>query len=56
MTDEKKTESLTDEELERQEGEQVPDREVMSVISPTPDRPLPLDQPPADGDYPAPLE
>jgi hypothetical protein len=45
------TEELTKEELEEQNGEQLPDREVMSVINPgvdgiastAPFEPLPLD-------------
>jgi hypothetical protein len=34
-------EPLTDEELERSEAEQLPDREAMSVIVPNFDDPLP---------------
>jgi hypothetical protein len=33
--------SLTDEELERADGELLPDREVMSVVTPGFDDPLP---------------
>ena len=34
MTEKKKDEELTPEELEEQNGEQLPDREAMSLISP----------------------
>lgn len=39
MSDETKRDDLTEEELERQRAEQLPDREVMSTIRPWP--PLP---------------
>ena len=37
-------EELTDEELEAQRAEPLPDREVMSIITPGIDRPVPLDE------------
>jgi hypothetical protein len=36
MSQEKKQEELTPEELEEQNGEQLPDREVMSTVDPSP--------------------
>jgi hypothetical protein len=45
MTDEKKPEEVSPDELEEQEGEQLPDREVMTIL-PVGDvlsRPVPLD-------------
>ena len=39
-------EHVEEEELEQQEGQELPDREVMSVITPTPDG----DVIPAEGD------
>jgi hypothetical protein len=37
------TEELSEEELEEQEGEQLPDREVMSILNPDLGRPVPMD-------------
>jgi hypothetical protein len=34
VTDKKNSGELTDEEVERQNGEELPDREVMSLITP----------------------
>jgi hypothetical protein len=34
VTDKQNPDELTDEELERQNGEELPDREVMSLITP----------------------
>jgi hypothetical protein len=47
MSHEPKTDadSLTDEELEAQAGEELPDREAMSIITPGFDRPVPIDGP-----------
>ena len=57
MSEEKKHERLEEDELEETDGEPLPDREVMSVISPLPDRPVPVDNPLSPDDtYPAPLE
>jgi hypothetical protein len=42
MTDETRTD-LTEEELEAQRAEQLPDRQAMSIITPGFDRPVPLD-------------
>jgi len=42
MTDEPRTD-LTEEELEAQRAEQLPDRQAMSIITPGLDRPVPLD-------------
>jgi hypothetical protein len=36
MTDDRKKDELTEEELEQTEGEELPDREVMSLITPEP--------------------
>lgn len=49
---EKQQEPIEDEELEEQEGEELPDREVMSVINPTPGDlgVIPVDGPPTDTD------
>ena len=56
MTDEQDQAELTEEELERQRAEQLPDREVMSMIQPHP--PLPTVEPggymPPDGYEPQP--
>jgi hypothetical protein len=58
MSDETKRTDLTEEELERQRAEQLPDREVMSTIRPWP--PLPdvaPDEPIGDvGPEPQPVE
>jgi len=43
MTNEREERELTEEELERQRAEQLPDREVMSTIRPWP--PLPTVEP-----------
>lgn len=44
MTDETPTpEELTEEELAAQRAEGLPDRAAMSIVTPLPDRPLPLD-------------
>jgi hypothetical protein len=43
MTEEHKESELSEEELERQRAEQLPDREVMSTIQPYP--PLPTVEP-----------
>jgi hypothetical protein len=43
MSDETERDDLTEEELERQRAEQLPDREVMSTIRPWP--PLPASEP-----------
>ena len=43
MTDDQERAELTEEELERQRAEQLPDREVMSTIQPHP--PLPTVEP-----------
>jgi hypothetical protein len=43
MTDEQDQAELSEEELERQHAEQLPDREVMSTIQPYP--PLPTVEP-----------
>ena len=43
---EQKPDQVKEEELEEQEGQQLPDREVMSVITPNPEG----DVFPADGD------
>jgi hypothetical protein len=57
MSEEKKHERFEEDELEETDGEPLPDREVMSVISPLPDRPVPVDNPLSPDDtYPAPLE
>jgi hypothetical protein len=61
MSEDKKREPLNEDELEGANGEELPDREVMSVISPLPDRPVPGDMPvdypiSPDDTYPAPLE
>ena len=50
MTDEPDT--GTHEELEKEEGQPLPDREVMSIITPEP-QPFPDDG--AEPDYPEPL-
>lgn len=34
---------MDDEELEEQEGEELPDREVMSIITPNPEQGFPID-------------
>jgi len=46
----RKRKNLTPEELERQKAERLPDREVMSLVSPpiatiAPEPPIPLDPP-----------
>jgi len=38
--DKKQNEELTEEEVAAQEGETLPDREVMSVLTLTPDQPV----------------
>jgi hypothetical protein len=43
MTDETRTD-LTDEELEAQQAEPLPDREAMSIVTPGFERPVPIDQ------------
>jgi len=44
MADEPRNdEELSEEELEAQKGEQLPDREVMSILHPDPMRPVPID-------------
>jgi len=43
MTDEATTQDLTEEELAAQRAERLPDREAMSIITPSLDRPMPLD-------------
>jgi hypothetical protein len=48
MTDDTGTEPLTEEELEDQDAEQLPDREAMSIITPGFERPVPLDGIPGD--------
>jgi hypothetical protein len=44
MADEPRdVEELSEEELEAQRAEQLPDREVMSILHPDPMRPVPID-------------
>lgn len=49
---EQQPEPTEHEELEEREGEELPDREVMSVINPAPGDPgvIPVDEPPTDTD------
>ena len=48
MTKAKEPNELTQEELERQQAEQLPDREVMSVVTPQPVVATPPDVVPID--------
>ena len=44
MTDKTRTpEDVTDEELEDQRAEELPDRQAMSILTPGFERPVPLD-------------
>ena len=44
MTDETtQPENLTEEELEAQKAEELPDRQAMMIITPGVDRPVPID-------------
>lgn len=43
-----KPDEVTDDELEAHRGEELPDRQAMSIISPGIERPVPLDGIPID--------
>jgi hypothetical protein len=54
MADEPSLDELTEDELEAQEGEELPDRETMAVFQPDPTIPLPLGGEEGFAPYPEP--